>query len=358
VAEYTTLSRCPLNSVQVKNYRSKIRATSDLLKVARDLYPDGVHIIEPDVIETIILRDKKVGNSKGKLIDYKDTDNTKRMRKNLFRYNQLIVSTKFAVDEGFNWTESKRPDFDQNRTVRIFNNAKFSNGGRFYGGWWVNLSESNRQHILINSEPVVEVDFKNQSLVLLYAKEGIHFGNKRMDGYTLPDYPPSKTLRKIVKMIFTMSINCESDTKIKNALKKHLAKKSEAYAELISVDPHFPEEVIKDFQPVLDSLKDLHPDIAGYITEPEKYGLKLQNWDSFIASEVLRLMTRKKLPTLCVHDSFICRKNDEEVLLEVIQEAYTRFLSKKKFCLGQDGDLQLTSTYQGVEIEVVVKING
>lgn len=339
-----------------KDYRSKIRATTKLLDIARNKYPDGVPLIEPETIETIILRDRKVGNSTGKLIDYQDTDAIQRMRNNLARYNKLIAATEFAIDEGFDFSDNKRPDFTQNRTVRIFNNATFKNGGRFYGGWWVNLSENNRQHILISGEPVVEVDFKNQSLVLLYAREGIHFGDKQIDGYVLPQYPRSKATRKIVKMIFTMSLNCESDAQIKSAIKKHLADNNEKYAELIANDSNFPMAVLDDFQPVLDSLKEFHPDIARYISEPEIHGPLLQNWDSNIASEVLRLMTWKKFPILGVHDSFVCRKSDEEHLLAAIQTAYSTFLARMKWDLPSDGALQLTSTFQGREKEIVLRI--
>jgi hypothetical protein len=46
---------------------------------------------------------------------------------------------------------------------------------------------SSGRHILVNGEPTVEIDFCTQSLVLLYALEGIHFGDKGRDGYEVLD---------------------------------------------------------------------------------------------------------------------------------------------------------------------------
>lgn len=344
-------------------YRSKIRAEDKLVNLARSHFPEGVHISGRfDGKETIILKSSntkgvKGRTIKGKIIDYKETQDTTRKRNRVQKYNELINETDICMDpEKFIPREHKRPDLEKNQAVRIFNNGSFKEGGRFYDVWWQGLPELERQNILIKSEPVVEIDFKNQSLVLLYAKEGIHYGDKGIDGYKLPNYRNSKVVRAIVKLMFSMSVNCKTDWGVNAALCKHLSNKHKKYAKMMANDEDFPESILDDFNPLIDDLKNFHQPIAHYLSDAKKWGTHIQYWDSCIADEILRLMTKKKIPVLSVHDSFICAISHEEDLIRAIGDAYTRLLKGKPFEFTKAGNLQLTRMFGGIEEPLTIRI--
>ena len=59
----------------------------------------------------------------------------------------------------------------QRRLRRIFNNSDFAQGGRLYGGFWQPCPRMKRQeHILIEGDCCVELDYGQMSLLLLYAE--------------------------------------------------------------------------------------------------------------------------------------------------------------------------------------------
>ena len=51
--------------------------------------------------------------------------------------------------------------FYSKQVYRVFNNSTFSNGGRFYGAWWIGVPKQYRMHIHIDGKPTVELDYSN-----------------------------------------------------------------------------------------------------------------------------------------------------------------------------------------------------
>jgi hypothetical protein len=58
---------------------------------------------------------------------------------------------------------------------RVFNNSKWDQGGRFYGGWWQRCPKDYRKKIKMDGVMTAEVDFSGLHIVLLYAQEGINY---------------------------------------------------------------------------------------------------------------------------------------------------------------------------------------
>ena len=72
-------------------------------------------------------------------------------------------------------TTCSHPQVDpaQRRLRRIFNNSDFAQGGRLYGGFWQAMSSDERQeHILIEGDCCVELDYGQMSLAILYGYAG------------------------------------------------------------------------------------------------------------------------------------------------------------------------------------------
>ena len=65
---------------------------------------------------------------------------------------------------------------------------------------------------------------------------------------------------------------------------------------------------------------ELNPAISDYIGSG--HGLRLQNIDSEIASKILMYFTKKSVPCLCVHDSFIVPEVYGDELMQVMKEFY------------------------------------
>ena len=138
-----------------RGWQSAMRATPELVSLVGAALESGLVLIKPS--EPIILRD-----AEKKPIDYHDTRETTRMRREIEAQNEAIAGAQFG---GANVVQFVAP------LHRIFNEG-FSQGGRFYaeGGGWQNLPKAERQRIQIDDEPVVEVDYAEFHPALAYAQ--------------------------------------------------------------------------------------------------------------------------------------------------------------------------------------------
>lgn len=106
------------------------------------------------------------------LIDYADTDQTNDWRERLNRINEFFEDADILVGDISNVDPTRR------RLRRIFNNARFDHGGRLEGGFWQQMSKTDRfETIEISGEPVVELDYQQMSLSVAYG----------LSGHPLPD---------------------------------------------------------------------------------------------------------------------------------------------------------------------------
>ena len=100
---------------------------------------------------------------------------------------------------------------------RVFNNAKWEEGGRFYGGWWQTLPKKWRKRITILGFPTHEIDYSGLHIAILYAREGIdYWKNVGKDPYQIEGYEKSERMRKLLKLILLISVNAENKA---NAIK-------------------------------------------------------------------------------------------------------------------------------------------
>lgn len=192
------------------------------------------------------------------------------------------------------------------RLYRVFNNGSFEQGGRFYGADYQQLNEKARSNILINGNPVTEVDYCGLHINMLYNMQGLPAVE---DPYAVFDGSP---LRKLFKKALLITLNADSrrgavaafniglkhDSKTRSLLKAHNMSTMKIY-ELI--DAYF------------SSIR--HYFYSGI-------GLTLMNKDSIIADNVLRHFTQKGIPCLCVHDSFIVEEQYSDELKKVMSDAY------------------------------------
>ena len=200
---------------------------------------------------------------------------------------------------------------------RVFNNSSFKYGGRFYGAEYQGLNSEERRSILINGLPVVEADYSSFHTRMLYHLEGIDY-NK--DPYDL--FAGDKYLRKAVKSLLNIAINAPNKTKSLFAFNDGLYPKNvDGHNNSVN---HIIVEALKkkklSASNFYDIIYEAHPAIQKYIGTG--YGITLQRYDSEIAAKVLTYFTKKAIPCLCVHDSFIVQKQYCDELVEVMKRYY------------------------------------
>ncbi len=161
-----------------------------------------------------------------------------------------------------------------------------------------------RQYILLNGEPVVELDFSALHIRIFYHMQGIDY---REDPYrAICDRPDERRIYKLVQLI---AINAEDEKNAVMAIREQL-RKNGIWEELTD------ERILKR----LRRFKEGHPAIGKYLNAG--IGLTLQNLDGKITDRVLTVMTGEGIPCLPVHDSYIVPRPHRALLEEVMSQAY------------------------------------
>ena len=288
--------------------------------------------------ETIILKDKEKDKDKDKkdpkYIEYKDTKETLRMRSFLKDYNQLLQDTHIdccSLDRPY---ESRRDTKtkkikklvgvnQQNKfTERSFARGSWSLGGRFYGGWWQNISRELRQDIRINGERTIEIDYSGLHITLLYALKDIsYFQEVGSDPYdiVIPQINDADKRRWLVKNLLLMAINAKTEKKAFSALRN---KTYENNIKLSGV--RLTNEFLGE---VLQKIKKKHIIISDDLCSDA--GVKLQFTDSKITEHILKYFMDMGIAVLSVHDSYIVPERLSDHLRDAMMDAWSEVLGIK-----------------------------
>jgi hypothetical protein len=248
----------------------------------------------PTFAETIILRGRKEWNATfsdfvGEVIDYEDTEETSTMRAGLLRYNDLMAG--FVVVDGYGERHTTH-------LARIFNNASFVQGGRFYRASYQALSSKERPHIRIDGGRVVELDFSSIHPTMLFLRRG---SVPEGDPYAVNGFD-----RRILKLAFNMGLNAESKSSAEGALRRTLREMGAEEPDATAT------RYIDGLRPAIPSLAD---DLYTGV------GLKLQRQDSEIAARIMARFVNAEKPILVMHDSFLVTEKDEvELRVAMIEE--------------------------------------
>jgi hypothetical protein len=237
-------------------------------------------------------------------IDYPDTDQTDRWRRRLLDINEMVDSViiRFPPDVGENRGDlliigDSIANLGNTALYRIFNET-FRKGGRFYGHWVQGLPKKIRKLLTINSERVAEPDYKAHHLRILYGRAGLLPPD---DPYDLDGWE-----RNIVKMALLIMINAPSPQKVRGAITHHLR-----------LDPNDARRLVQD-------LERRHAPIAEHFQSGA--GCWLQRLDSDMAEIVLLGLTKKGIPAVPIHDSFVTPVRHRAVVVDRMEEALHRVI--------------------------------
>jgi hypothetical protein len=139
---------------------------------------------EPEVL--ILKRPRDDSNGNGDTINYRDTAQTRRRRREVLRINETLRNAPLKLvigdDDGdaISLTEDGQPVDPTRRTVRrIFNNGSWYEGGRLFDGFWETMRREDRFKFLrictkveLEGERIANVDFSQLFPTLAYHKVG------------------------------------------------------------------------------------------------------------------------------------------------------------------------------------------
>lgn len=301
--------------------QSRVRAEVKFIElIDRHFRIKPLMITRHEGAETIILRDESK-----KIIEYKDTDVTRRMRDNLKIINGILDKTMiniFLSDTDLNKLNQRmitgevesdidheEPrgalDFNRRCLYRVFNNGSFNQGGRFYGGWWQGIPREYRKFIKINHMITVEPDFSGLHINLLYALKKLPMPYD--DPYSLEGFPEGT--REVVKRSLLTIINAGKgrDSALK-AVRQDLRNSGIKLPDGMKLNE------------IMTAFEEKHSAISEYFYTGS--GVYLQRIDSIIAEETLLSLAKKGVPALPLHDSFRVCYHQEKGLIETMRQAF------------------------------------
>lgn len=261
---------------------SLMRAKRPLARLLSDaILREEVNVALPENLRLVIARD--FPRSIAESAEAQESRNT------LSEYNQLLNSRKIQLPG--------RAPLVAQYLCRIFN-RDWNHGGRFYRGTWQNMPSEERRLLSINDSPVVELDYGELHLRMLYADEGI---NPQGDAYQIDGFE-----RRAMKTAALIAINAENFRSARNCLQQRAN-----WGEIPKIPT--PSETLNAFA-------EAHPQLRKHLWSG--VGLRLQNRDSELAHHILSQTTARGILALPVHDSFIVAEKHEGFLRDAMRTVY------------------------------------
>ena len=250
-------------------------------------------------------------------------------REDLRSYNALLRETQIDIGaaesplvtrEYFNrkqkrWETRRISLRHDNKFVRrIFYRKKWNLGGRYHGGWWQQIPSELRKDILINDQYTVEVDYSGFHVSIAYGLEGLQ---PPQDPYTLSVLFKSLTAeqqRSDVKLLALTAINAKDRKSTYSAFRDEKNREQR----------HLPtDQKIRYTNRLLEQLLDQFVEenraIEHYICADK--GVDLMAIDGRITTRIIDHFTRRNIPLLTVHDSYVIQSEHEAALMKQMEYA-------------------------------------
>ena len=259
------------------------------------------------------------------LVEYQDTDQTNQMRHNLQVINDRIATkwidlelskeehtdlvAQMAKKDKEHLEESPddyRPLMLSKRSLyRVFNDADFKTGGRFYGGWGQEIPSKYRDRITIDGKRTVQLDYSGLHPHILYRERGLELTNDPYQVNLIPSKNTDDTegFRKFIKQCFNAMLNAEKPMQ-RAPRGTQLGRWGVTWKQVVT------------------TIKKRHPDIEGQFFTGA--GLRLQRIDSDLCEAVILAMMKRspEIVVLPVHDSFIVHHGYKDKLMGMMLGAY------------------------------------
>jgi hypothetical protein len=245
--------------------------------------------------EVLVLRaPKRHSNSIAEYQEYEDDEATLALRQQMTDINAWLDTADITCS-------LPQVEPSQRRLRRIFNNSDFGQGGRLYGGFWQAMSSDERQeHILIDGDCCVELDYGQMSLMILYGL----IGAKPPEGdlYDLSVEGIPAECRPGIKKVIQAIINSpELPGRLPKGSRKHI-----------------PSRI--SFRDILGAVERRHPAIYPQMTSG--IGMQLFRKESDILIDVLITLQARGIVALPVHDAVVVRDDNSDKAEAVMKKVF------------------------------------
>jgi len=292
------------------------------------------HINVHEDKECIVLKDKVIERDADEKeiassveLEYRDEDvpfDVRTARECLKSHNKLLRLTQvdiastdspLVISDHFN---RKRKRYETRRVSlrhdnkfvrRIFYRGDWRLGGRYHGGWWQQVPSELRKDILINDQHTVEVDYSGFHVSIAYGLEGLQPPDDPYILNTLVEPLKPKQQRQDVKLLVLTAINAKDRKSAYNAFRDEKNREQRNLPEDQKVS--YTNEILKA---LLDQFIDENKPIEHYLCTDK--GVELMAIDGRITARIIDHFTRKKIPVLTVHDSYVIQSQYEQELID------------------------------------------
>lgn len=270
------------------------------------LSDEDIQNIENDQLEmseVMVLRDENK-----KAMEYRETKILKQVKENVQALNKLLSKHEVVTGDGQNLN---------NVYCRIYNDT-FEYGGRFYRADILRLKQKGgldqRLDVKIDGESIVEVDFSNLHFRIASAVEGLDTYELPLDVYSgMLEDETNMTDRYVVKLAVNIMFNAVSEEKAARAINQ----------EINAMDDKDRVTLGRGVN-IVNQVKSAYRQFDGLFCSGDSYGRRLQNMDSELASDIIQQFIRLDKPILPVHDSFVVKRNDLDLLCEAMGECFRK----------------------------------
>lgn len=307
----------------------KFQAAQWNIEHAKDKLPDEVIVVNISKGKELLEGYRYPKRIVDRDVDYRETARSEEMRSQLQAYNDFIRGFDFHIlCNGTEFFSGPTLSSQMMQLHRVFSNKRLTKGGRFYGSFQ-NISKEWRLFITIDSAPTVEIDFSSMHPTLAYAKAGVDFySTTGRDDIYMPDHygydkNTYEKYRGVVKILFNTLINAPSEASAASSMMRQVTENYEYQSHGKSKDLRivFPQDITyAHIRRLIQWIKATHPAIADLFCHD--LGRHFMYVDSQITNRILQKMVIANKPLLPVHDSYICKEEDQELLNRFISESY------------------------------------
>ena len=207
------------------------------------------------------------------------------------------------------------------KTVRrVFSRNDWECYGRFTGGFWQRVGDKDtdetpyRRHIRINDEPTVELDYSSLHPNILTVEAGLDpIDDVYTLGHQVVEQYDQTQQRLILKGLMLNLLNAKNHKAAYGAFRYDQA-----------TGHPFKNLKEEQFNKYVQAIINKHPHLEQSLGADQ--GVRLMFIDSQIIEQIIILATTSNIPILTVHDSVICKEQDEPNIRKFMKQATMKIL--------------------------------
>ena len=278
--------------------QTAIRATSRLLDYLDrlDVQLEDFGIDQALLGDTIVLRGHKI-RGKAKTLPVPAGELAETYRDQMRRINVWLATLDIASE----WDADGNPrDVGKRWMYRVFNNGSIEQGGRLYGGFWLDMSGEDRLgDIRLEGESVVSLDYGQCGIRIAYALAGVQ--------------PPPGDLYQVPGLE-----GCRAG--VKKVLNAQLCRTGEMRRLPAHSRKHFPADLA--YAHIEELILRHHQPLRAAFCRAQ--GLTHQFIDSQVTVDCLLTLAAQGLAALPVHDGLLAPRSVASRVAQVMLDSFRK----------------------------------